>query len=410
MDKKFNLLRPSTWFDNQALAAPTGEDVTKKRQKGGTAGKLKQVTEYESKLEIQNFVDNVRLAEDLTAPDRRPLNYHYKEFMKDAHLASLVNTRINKVLAEPFGLYDDNGKLNEEATSLLKRPWFDRFVKYALEARFYGFSIIELPQIAPGREVENVFLIPRDNVDQVAGTIHIHSTNWEDNGIPFREGPLVKDLIEISGGPRDLGLLMICGKWVIYKGYSVSDWSRHSEKFGMPSIAIKTDTSDTKNIDAKEAFLRDFGANAYAILDLTDEIQLIEAAKNDPYKIYDSLIERADAQLSKIVLGQTGTTDEKAFVGSAEVHERTLDDYILADLRSLVYDINYKVIPRLLLRGYPIKGLSFDYKVNREEERDPGAMKKSAGLEDEGEKKLYLSPGIRQILNISSLYQDPHHH
>lgn len=413
--KEFSLFSPSTWF-NRGLQAPdlsTGDLSTKKHKNAGLGGKLSQATEFESKLEIAEFNSNVELAEHLTSPDRRPLNYHYKQALKDAHLSTQVSTRKNKILSEPFGLYNEAGKLDEKATRLLKKPWFDKFIKYAIDAKLWGFSVIELEGLTSTGHISGVKMIPRNNVDQVNGVIHLRSESWEGNGYPFREGPLVKNLIEISEGPRDLGILLNCVKWVIYKNYSVSDWSRHSEKFGMPAIALKTDTTDKNNLDKKEAFLSSFGANAYTILDLDDELSLIEAAKNDPFNIYDKMIDRADAQISKQILGQTGTTEEKAFVGSAEVHERVLEDYTLADIRSLVYDINYKLIPRLILKGYPLKGLYFDYEINRKEEKAPKSTtpkKREPEEEDEDEKKLSLSPDLERLLRTSLYYQDPHKH
>jgi len=60
--------------------------------------------------------------------------------------------------------------------------------------------------------------------------------------------------------------------------------------------------------------------------------------------------------------GQTGTSDEKAFVGSAEVHERILDDWHHSRLRRYANIINYKLIPFLVYHGYPLEGLTGTFK------------------------------------------------
>lgn len=408
MKTPFSIWNPSTW----SLNSPRPEDLGKARKDGGVSGKLKSSTEYESALEIGTFESNIRLAEDLITPDRRSLNYHYKEFLKDGHLLSLVNTRLNKILSEPFGLYSDSGKLDKKATDLLRRPWFDRFVKLVLDAEFWGFSLIEIPTIGPGGEIEDVFLIPRDNVDQVNGKIYKRSENWYGVGMDFRSGPLVKNLMEVSQGKRYLGLLLQAGKYVIYKKYALSDWSRHSEKFGMPAVVLKTDTTDKARLDKKQAFLENFGSNSWTIVDDGDEIELLETQKTDPYKIYKEAIDAQNNELSKVILGQTGTSDEKAFVGSAEVHERILDDYTLTDLRRIIWEVNYKLIPRLILQGYTqLKGLSFDYEQNRKEEDetksagiDPKNPKSPKPEEDDEKKKLSLSPGMERALSLIELY------
>ena len=52
--------------------------------------------------------------------------------------------------------------------------------------------------------------------------------------------------------------------------------------------------------------------------------------------------------------GQTGTSDEKSFVGSAEVHERVLDKFTEARLKRVQDIVNYKLLPFLQYHGYPI--------------------------------------------------------
>jgi len=59
------------------------------------------------------------------------------------------------------------------------------------------------------------------------------------------------------------------------------------------------------------------------------------------------LIEKCDQAIAKIVLSQTGTTDEKAFAGSADVHDGVMSDVIWSDKLDLAATIDEQLIPFL---------------------------------------------------------------
>ena len=75
-------------------------------------------------------------------------------------------------------------------------------------------------------------------------------------------------------------------------------------------------------------------------------------------------------ETSKAVSWQTGTSDEKAFVGGAEVHERVLNDYVEARKRSQGYHINEELFPFLIENGYPLEGKEFRYYIPEDQQQD----------------------------------------
>ena len=336
--------------------------------KRSVQSKLKKTVKWETDLQISLFDTNRKLASDPQYPDRRFLLGMYDDFVRDGHLASLIATRKNKALAEGFALFNEAGDIDEKKTELFQKPWFEKFLSYSLDSIFYGHSLIELMNFEKG-EFTDCGLIPRDHVRPEYGQIRIDSGS-DDPHIKYRKGGFPKLLIEIMKDDRDLGILLNAAKYVIYKRYSQTDWSRNSEKFGMPTIVLRTDETDDDELDKKEEFLANFGSNQWGLFNKQDEVELLEGQQRDPHKIYSEMLNFCNNELSKVILGQTGTTEEKAFVGSAEVHERVLEDYLTADLRKLAFDINFKLFPVLDLWGYPVKGLKFDFLVNRAEEED----------------------------------------
>lgn len=352
--------------------------------------KLNRYTKWETELQINTFEENVKLAEDLLIPDRKFLLGHYDEFVKDGHVSATIGQRKNKVLAEPFAIYDDNGNVIDDQTDLLLRPWFEKFLSYSLDEVFFGHSLIELLFDKGSNMVHDCAIIPRDHVRPEYGHLLPDATNF-DNHWEYRKNPLLKNkLIEVIRDARFLGSLLTVGKYVIYKKYAHTDWSRHSERYGSPMMVAFTNTIDKESLDQKEEFLRDFGHNGYALLNEGDKVELLESAKTDPFKIYLEQLNYCNSEISKALLGQTGTTDEKSFVGSAEVHERVLDDFLVADMRRIKYVVNDRLIPSLQYFGYNMTGL-FDWKVNHEEDKAPSVKQEGKDPQKKKMKETELS-------------------
>ncbi|MEA3450879.1 MAG: DUF935 family protein, partial [Bacteroidota bacterium] len=186
------------------------------------------------------------------------------------------------------------------------------------------------------------------------------------------------------GETHDLGLFEVASREVIWKSYSRADWSQASEKFGMPMLVIRTDTSNDTELDKIEQYAQNFGSNSYTILNKEDEVEIASfSGGNNFYEIYDKHIKVCDAYLSKLVNGQTMTSDDGSSYSQANVHERILNDYTLARMQRLQRDINDKLIPFLIENGYKLEGLKFQFLdlIPKEEEELEGTLSvKKKGL------------------------------
>jgi hypothetical protein len=179
--------------------------------------------------------------------------------------------------------------------------------------------------------------------------LYIH----DEHGIPYRQPPVSKYLIEV-GRPYDLGLLKVATKTVIRKEYALTDWSRRNEKYGMPWLVVRTASRNKAELDEKAAMAENFGANAWAILDDQDQIDLLESSNTFAFQSFKEYADWADQAISILINGQSGTTMEQAYVGTAEVHERILNTYTKARMHRIQNNINYSLLPFLRRHGYPI--------------------------------------------------------
>ena len=328
---------------------------------------LKRTSTPMAKAEMSLWKRAVESATDPERPDRTDLYSLYQLAVSDAHLFSQINSRKIKTIGAPFSVGKEN-KPNKELTEMLKRPWFGDFISLALDSLFYGHSLIEFGQLVDGH-FQDVRLIDRNLVIPEKGLVV--AKTGDDKGLPFRDAPFNDYLIEI-GLPDNIGLLKDAVPEVIWKRNARSDWSVRSEKFGMPVVVIRTSSTDAKELDAKETMAANIGSNGYAILHIDDQVEFHESQHSDAYQVYLEQARFCDEQLSKLILGQTGVSDKKSFVGAAEVHERMMNEYIERDMRWLENVINYQLFPFLITKGYALGDARFAFDQADAEEKQLG--------------------------------------
>lgn len=400
---KLGLSIPQSWMPKSWRADIKA--VNELQKKITTLGAKKRVSlnlnkrrQFVAAMKMDELKMAVMIAEDPLRPRREILNEYYRQTLKDGHIIGEYEKAINKVVGSPFAVFHAGTEdIDEVATRLLTKAWFEDYRTYHEEARFHGHSLIQfldpVPSVSKGVKFEfnEVELIDRDHVRPEDGFIVLDVSH--ETGIPFRDEKFKKALRLMEFGKRDsLGILQIAATERIWKNYSRSDWSRHSEKFGMPMLAIKAATNDKDEIDKLAQMAEDFGNNLWMILDPEDEVDLKEPTFKDSYQIYKEKALFCNDEISKAFTWQTGTSDEKAFVGSAEVHERVLDAYTEARKRKQTYNINDQLFPFLIEHGYPLQDREFRYLVM--DESDPEQEEAEDGGNG-GNKKPQGSGGSR---------------
>ena len=93
--------------------------------------------------DIDRWRQGVKQAESVQFPNRFLLYQTYKDIVLDAHLSGAIQQRTLNVLGQKYAVYDSNGDVNEEKTKLLNAQWFKKFLQYAYESKFYGYSLIQ---------------------------------------------------------------------------------------------------------------------------------------------------------------------------------------------------------------------------------------------------------------------------
>lgn len=206
-------------------------------------------------------------------------------------------------------------------------------------------------------------LIPRKHVDPVRRLILRHQTDIV--GLPWDN---YSDLLFI-GSPDDLGLLAKAAPWVIYKRNTTGDWSQFSELFGMPIQEYIYDSDDEQSRQRAIEDAANIGSLAQFFHDEGTKLNFIEAGnKTGSADVYERLCERCNNEISKLVLGNTLTTEssENGTQALGTVHKKVEDKVAEADKRYLLDVLNYDMADIFARMGIDTSGGSFCFPEKKE--------------------------------------------
>lgn len=312
-----------------------------------------------TKQDVGRWRQALLQAESKFSYNRTELYRLLKDVVLDAHLSSVVEQRKNATLAREVCFYNSDGTENEVISELFETSWFMKMRSMMLDARIcYGFTLIDLGELVDDK-FPDIKIVERQYVKPEFGIVVAQPADI--TGIAFEDPKYAKWNIFV-GEKQDLGLLTKAAPWVLWKKTITAYWSEYCEKFGMPMRIGKTNLAD-ENLKANmETSLREMGAAFWAMMDKEDSIELLETFNTAAYDIYDKFIERANSEISKLILCQTGTTDEKSFVGSAAVHQDVLGMLVQQDVIWHDNYLNEVIKPTLEGLGFPLSDGYFETK------------------------------------------------
>lgn len=167
--------------------------------------------------------------------------------------------------------------------------------------------------------------------------------------------------------------------WLFFfQSFTLRDWAIFAEAYGQPMRLGKFDpgASDEDKRVLLEA-VHAIGSDFAAIIPQAMTIEFIKAQISDSTDLYERRADWLDRQCSKLVLGQTGTTDSSNGSGyaQAKVHDEVRDDLADSDAEQLADTLNAQMVvplidlnfPRRQRSGYPT------IVIGRPEEEDVAA-------------------------------------
>ncbi len=325
---------------------------------------LQRTTDALTRKDIRDWRNAWQLAINVDNPDRRRLYDIYRDVEIDLHLSGCVAQRVGFVMARSFKLVDEKGEEDAEAMHFFEQAWFKQLMRYALDSIYWGHSLIELGELATDGDgclcYTDVTLLPRKHVIPEYGRVVTQlGQDWH-TGIDYRRPPFSDWLIE-AGRPDDLGLYLKAATQTIPKKNTMAFWDTFSEIFGMPMRIARTTSRDQSEIERLDRMLREAGTALSMVAGMETEIEFVESGKGDAYNVYDKRIDRANSELSKLVIGQTMTIEDGSSLSQSETHLEVFQNLVESDCDRLRDIVNNQLIPRMVRHGFPIKGLRFDW-------------------------------------------------
>lgn len=328
----------------------------------------KTIKEYTDELMRRcQYKSIVSQVEDGTVMDDRSrlIDLYDSCYIQNAHLQGVCETLFSQLVGKRYMMAreDSNGKWIRDAkeSKICKGTQFEKIVQAIIEARLYGYSLIEImPDIDPEtgllREVNS---IERRNVlpDQrrVVQNWHQWSPGWDLDSEQYRHNYILIN----SGG---FGSFAATTPLILAQKYTLSNWVNFSHTYGQPIIHGKTGAEDNESRRRLASKIASAAQNKVLVTGKEDEIDIKAFTMSNSEKVYYSLIDEVKQEVSNLILGSESMAGGmQSYVGSTKAHENIYRARI-NKYRTYVENVmNEQVMPVLKYWGIVAKDVSFKY-------------------------------------------------
>ena len=340
------------WFQMKAIRRMNVRNVINeyyyRMDSSGTtlsgAAYKRQAVVYREKT-IDDWIMSVTSATDPDDPRRGLLYRFYQSLYNDEHLQTTIDNRVLPVQQAEFNLVDDNDNEDEEAKKLLNRPWYHQLIRICFLHQLQGVSLADISHLDENLEISHVEEVPMSNY--IPQQMIIVKEESDKTGWSYKDGALEPYYVQF-GSPWALGMLNELAIIILAKKLGMGSWMNHIEKYGIPPVFVTSDRQDKKRLDELFEMMQDFRNNFFAVLSGNEKVEYGKESGGNAVNAYLPLEERCDNQISKRLLGQTGTTTNGAWEGTAEVHERVEKSRHEYDKMLFQFYFNYIIIPKLV--------------------------------------------------------------
>lgn len=319
---------------------------------------------------LDDYMQGIRSMENVDFTQRVRIYDIYSESLMDPHLFSVVQKRKSGVLGRRIE-FRRNGMPDDRVNAQLSSPWFLRFLEDALDAQYWGFTLVQF--YINDKGWIDYYLVPRKHVDPVLRIIKTRQ-----NDITGESFDSYADLLMIRG-KEPLGILARTAPYVIYKRGTVGDWAQFSEIFGMPVRKYVYDAADPEALSATMDAARNQGGGSTYFCPEGSNLEFVETGNTTgSSELYSTFVDRCNAEMSKAVLGNTLTTEasETGTQALGTVHNKVEQELIEQDALAILNLLNYDMTDIFAALGVNTAGGEFVYV----EEADPNDVKAKADL------------------------------
>ena len=378
----------------------------------------KTIQEYVREIDRNNRYRSIRgqAAMGTVIDDRAQLIDLYEACVQqDAHLRSVIETLESQILGDRYMLARQNEKgkyvKDVEQTSLIQGSQFDTVIKGIVEAKLYGYTLLEIiPEISPKTgKLTEVNIVERRNIlpeqKAVVKRQGIWYPHWNLEAETYK-----RNYVLINCG--DLGLFSATTPLILAKKFTVANYVNFSHTYGQPVIHAKTVSENNTDRKRLAQDIANAAQNKIIVTGLEDEIDIKAFTMSNSEKIYTSIIEFVNSEVANLILGSESMAGGmQSYVGSTKAHQDIFRERIEVYRKYIENVMNEEIIPRLVAMRYIQPGLEFRYS-NRIEMNNEDRIKlyslitdKYEVSADEIEKEFGITVGKQ--LNVISQENSP---
>ncbi len=314
-----------------------------------------------SRKDIASWRGALVSAESVYYPNRTRLYDLYEDILLDGHLTGVIAKKVNAVLNKEI-CFESDGQSVPEVDKLIHSLAFRDIVRTIIETLLWGNSALEF---IPGAELR-FNPIPRKHIKPEADIIAYEQSG--NDGIPFKDLPNVW----VMGGKNDLGLLLKCAPYCLYKRGGLADWAQFIELFGQPVRVIKYDSYDDQTRAELRKILDESGGSLSMMIPRQADFEVIDGKQaNSDGGLQLSFIKALNEEISVTVLGNTETTNSSRSAGYAQskIHQEQQFEITRADIAYTAAMLNTPAFLGILKSyGYPVDGGSFIFSKDKDVE------------------------------------------
>lgn len=309
--------------------------------------------------DIGKLQSAVKRSESIHLPNRSALYDIYHDIISmDGHLEGLIQKRIGAVLNKTLKYVDKNKEKVDAFDTLIYSNKFNTLIKLLIESKLWGVSGVEF---IVGQEFD-FKAVPRKHIRPEQGIITL--SQYSNTGIPIKDLPFVW----IVGEPDDLGILLRCAMYALYKRSGFGDFAQFVEIFGQPVRIIYYDAYDTKTKGELRKLLNESGSSLAMMIPKQAQFQMLDGkTSNGTGDLQINFINACKEEMSVAVLGNSETTTSSSSSGYAQSKEHSKQQLEItkSDLAFVQNILNEpQFISILKSYGFPVaEGGAFEFEM-----------------------------------------------
>ncbi|MBT1702946.1 phage portal protein family protein [Chryseosolibacter indicus] len=309
-----------------------------------------------SRKDIGDIKQSLISAESIHYPNRTRLYDMYEDVVLDGQVTGVIEKRYEAILNKNLYFEDASGKRVEAMDDVIESAAFRDVIKKIMEAQAWGLSGMEF---IPGEELR-FKEIPRKHIKPETKII-AYEQNDNAVGISY-EG--VSNLW-VVGNEKDLGYLLKCSFYAVYKRGTLGDYAQYIEIFGQPVRIIYYDAYDTKTRSELRKVLDESGASLTMMIPKQAQFEMKDGkSTNANGDLQLKFLNYLDEEIAIIVLGNTETTRSSSSSGYAQSKEHSNQQVqkTKSDLKYVKSLLNSKQFLAILKSyGLPVEGGKFKF-------------------------------------------------